>query len=341
MLFSKKFKSINMRFISVVIFLLSMLIMASCENTQQNKMVPNQNKEIIQEKVPEFNSDSAYSFVAKQVEFGPRVPGTPAHSECSDWLVKKFESYKGKVYVQDFKTRVYNGKIFSGKNIIASFNSNAKKRIMLSSHWDSRPYADYDPDPLNHYKPIYGANDGASGVGILLEIARQIYIESPAIGVDIFLWDLEDYGEHRETAGNHENSWGLGSQYWSSNPHIPGYKAAYGILLDMVGAENPTFYHEYYSQQYASSVLENVWNIAEKLGYSAYFINEDAGVVMDDHYYINTIAHIPTIDIIHNNSENQAGFFPQWHTTGDNMNIISKSTLFIVGNTLINLIYHK
>ncbi len=291
--------------------------------------------------IPDFNADSAYAYVAAQVAFGPRVPGTEAHQACANWLSEKLESFGGMVTIQDFKTRVYTGKIYSGKNIIAAFNPEAKKRIMLSAHWDSRPYADYDDDEANHRKPIDGANDGASGVGVLLEIARILQQQSPAVGVDIFFWDLEDYGEHREDMGSHQNSWGLGSQYWSKNPHKPGYRAAFGILLDMVGAANPTFYREYYSNMYAPAVVDKVWKIAASMGYQNYFINQAEGVVMDDHYYINTIAGIPTIDIIHYNPASKNGFFPQWHTQGDNMDIIDKSTLKMVGNVVAKVVYQE
>ncbi|MBN2746036.1 MAG: M28 family peptidase [Bacteroidales bacterium] len=313
----------------------------ACENQPAKPKTISSSQKTAVITMPDFNADSAYVYVEAQVAFGPRVPGTEAHQACANWLIKKLESFGGNVTVQDFKTRVYTGKIYSGKNIIASFNPEAKKRIMLSAHWDSRPYADYDADEANHRKPIDGANDGASGVGVLLEMARLFQQQNPTVGVDIFFWDLEDYGEHRDDMGSHENSWGLGSQYWSKNPHKPGYRAAYGILLDMVGAANPTFYREYYSNMYASSVVDKVWRIAESLGYQNYFINQAEGVVMDDHYYINTIAGIPTIDIIHYNPANKNGFFAQWHTQGDNMEIIDKSTLEMVGKVVTKVVYHE
>lgn len=327
--------------INSVLLIILFVIGVSCNNENQSNQKPVISNPAPKIVIPDFDADSAWSFVNKQVSFGPRVPGTVAHAQCAEWMTNSFKSFGAEVFVQDFKTRVYTGKVFSGKNIIASFNPLAKRRIMLSAHWDSRPYGDHDANSKNHYQPIDGANDGASGVGILLEIARQMQTQLPAVGVDIMLWDLEDYGEHKEAQGNHENSWGLGSQYWSANPHKPGYRALYGILLDMVGAENPTFYKEYYSKQYASAVLDKVWSIADKLGYGNIFINDEAGVVMDDHYYINTIAGIPTIDIIHYNQEFGSGFFPQWHTAGDNMDIISKSSLKIVGHTLLNVIYQE
>jgi Zn-dependent M28 family amino/carboxypeptidase len=323
----------------IVGLILASSMIASCE--QGNNPKPTVNEPVVKIQVPNFNSDSAFSFVKKQVDFGPRVPGSEAHKECANWLAATLESFGAQVTVQNFVTRVYTGKVMSGKNIIASYNPEAKKRIMLSAHWDSRPYGDYDLDETNNYKPIAGANDGASGVGVLLEIARLMQSQMPNIGVDIFFWDLEDFGEHRESTGNHQNSWALGSQYWSANPHIAGYRASYGILLDMVGAENPTFFREHYSMQYAPFIVEKVWKTAYSLGYGNIFINENNGVVTDDHYYINSIAGIPTIDIIHYHPNNKSGFFPQWHTAGDNMDIISKNTLEVVGKTVTHVIYYE
>lgn len=328
----------------IVLFLVSyVFLVLSCKHDHPTTPIkkPSEPKEV-QAALPFFNADSAYAFVKAQVDFGPRVPESEAHKKCASWMVKKFKSYGAKVTIQSFKARAYNGKILSGKNIIASYQPQNKQRIMISSHWDSRPFADHDPDPKNHYKPIDGANDGASGVGIILELARLFQQQHPNIGVDLVLWDLEDYGKHNdETATGDDDSWGLGSQYWSKNPHIPGYQAKYGILLDMVGAENPTFTKEYYSLQYARNIVEKVWKSAAKLGYDSVFLNQEAGAVMDDHFYVNKFASIPTIDIIHYNSSNKSGFFPYWHTLGDNMSVISKSTLGIVGNTLVYVVYNE
>ena len=320
------------------------ILFSACQN-EQNATLPKSNTTTPvakQPTVPGFNADSAYSFVAAQVAFGPRVPGSKAHSLCENWLVNKFKSYGAEVTVQSFKARAYNGKILTGKNIIASFNTGIRKRIMLSSHWDSRPFADHDPNPANHYKAIDGANDGASGVGILMEMARRFAEKPPKVGVDIVLWDLEDYGEHNdEKVQPNEDSWGLGSQYWAKNKHNPGYHADFGILLDMVGAKNPTFTKEYYSMKYAPSVVDKVWKAAWQLGYSDIFLNEKAGAVTDDHVYVNRDAGIPTIDIIHYDPSSKSGFFPQWHTLGDNMDVISKSTLEIVGKVLMRVVYYE
>lgn len=293
-------------------------------------------------KKPAFNSDSAYLFIQKQVDFGPRVPGTASHKECAQWLTMKLSSYGGEIHNQHFKARTYDGKIYDGINIIASFQPEKTQRIMLSSHWDSRPFADHDPDKSKHYQAIDGANDGASGVGVLLEMARLMQLQHPNIGVDIMLWDLEDYGEHNDAIGEPKSdTWCLGSQYWSKNLHDASYSARYGVLLDMVGAKNPVFCKEYYSMQFASFVVEKVWKTAQKLGYQSVFRDIEEGVIMDDHFYINRDAGIPTVDIIHYDSQQKNGFFPHWHTVNDNMESIDKSTLKMVGDVLVELSYSE
>jgi Zn-dependent M28 family amino/carboxypeptidase len=245
------------------------------------------------------------------------------------------------VEVQSFKAKAYNGKILRGKNIIASFRPENKKRVLLSAHWDSRPYADHDPDKEKHDNAIDGANDGASGVGVLIELARQFSAQNPAIGVDIILFDLEDYGPPQDvqTSGSEDN-WGLGSQFWSNNPHKSNYRARYGILLDMVGVKDATFLQEGFSMMYAPSKVKKVWDIADDMGYGDYFVNERGGYITDDHYYINKIINIPTINIIHLDTESENGsFFQHWHTVNDNLEHIDKATLQVVGNVMMNVVY--
>ena len=215
--------------------------------------------------------------------------------------------------------------------------------MLILSHWDSRPYADHDPDPKNHDKSIAGANDGASGVGVILEIARQVSISSPSFGIDLLLVDAEDYGPPQDQMKNEDTSdwWGLGTQYWAKQPHIAGYSAQYGILLDMVGAPNATFLMEAISMNFAPSVVKNVWAIGNSIGYSNYFIFEQGGAITDDHLFINTILSLPTIDIIHLDRTSQTGFYPYWHTVKDDMQSIDKNTLKAVGQTLLTVIYRE
>lgn len=286
----------------------------------------------------EFDAASAYHFVKKQVEFGPRVPGTPAHEACAAWFVQTLKQWTTAVHVQEFKARAYDGRPLDGKNVVASFNPDAKDRILLCAHWDSRPFADHDPDPANHYKPVMGANDGASGVGVLLEVARVLALKKPAAGVDILLLDLEDFGEHANWRGStQEESWGLGSQYWAKNLYPAGYRARFGILLDMVGASGATFPMEGTSMSFAPAVVRQVWAVAKGLGLSKYFIDTPSDPLIDDHMYINRSASIPTIDIIDYDS-GRGGFPSMWHTVGDTLDKIDKNTLAAVGRTLLAVI---
>jgi hypothetical protein len=330
-----------------VLLILAILICGSCNNSSRNQKAGNEEQQKQEEtiKVPPFNADSAYAYVKDQVDFGPRVNNTPAHEKCADFLIRKLKQYCTDVIVQKGQVKAFNGKMLNFKNIIASYNPATNDRIFICSHWDSRPFADHDPDVKKHNTPIDGANDGASGVGVLLEIARQLSISNPAIGVDIIFLDAEDYGapEDMPRDAHSEDWWALGSQYWAKNPHKANYFAKYGILLDMVGAPQATFMEEGYSLQYAPAVVRNVWNIAAKLGYSAYFPFEEGGLITDDHFFINKDLNIPTIDIIHleKKSNGDTGFYPYWHTTKDNMNSIDKATLEVVGKTLMAVIANE
>lgn len=294
--------------------------------------------------VPIFDADSAYSFIEAQVNFGPRVPSTPAHRKCGDYLIAKFESYGATVVTQDMELKAYNGDLLKARNIIAQFNPENGNRIMLCAHWDTRPWADTDPDKANHYKPLPGANDGGSGVGVLLEIARHLGTLQSNMGVDIILFDAEDYGLHEDDShlwSKHRHSWALGSQYWSINPHIPGYNARYGILLDIVGAPNSKFMYEGYSTRFAEDVVYKVWQWASKIGYDNYFVQEDGGVITDDHYYVNSILGLPCIDIINCDPDSPNGFGAYHHTMKDDMQWIDKATLKAVGQTVLTVIYNE
>lgn len=296
--------------------------------------------------IPAFSSDSAYRYVAEQLAFGPRVPGTTAHVKAAEWLFQQLQLRADTAMIQPFKTRVYNNTIIDGSNIIGIFNPQAKKRILLAAHWDSRPYADHDPNPANRRKPIDGANDGASGVGVLLEIARLLRnkpLES-GIGIDIIFFDLEDYGPHQDDPRNQSRDelWALGSQHWSRNPHMAGYRAQFGILLDMVGASGAVFPREYFSQQYASWVLDKVWRTAQRMGYDYMFVNKPGAPISDDHLPVNQIAGIPMINIIHLDPNSSNGtFFEYWHTLGDNLSQIDPKTLQAVGEVVTRVIYES
>lgn len=289
---------------------------------------------------PNFNADSAFSYVKAQTDFGPRTPASEAHEMCANFLENRLAQFCDTVIVQQFTATTYDKKKWPSKNIIGSFAPEKEHRILLAAHWDSRPIADQDPDPTKHETPIDGANDGASGVGVLLEIARQLQIQKPEIGVDIIFFDMEDYGT--PSSENIPGDWWcLGSQYWIKNPHVTDYKADFGILLDMVGGENPTFYHEGYSSYYAQNIVSKVWGTANQLGYGSYFINKSANPITDDHYYILMNTSIPMIDIIHQDVTSGTGFGYVWHTLSDNITHIQKETLEAVGTSVLAVVYAK
>lgn len=325
----------------IVIISLALFSMTSCDNKQNSKPAAQPAPQVKQVVIPDFNADSAYNYVKKQLDFGPRVPGSVAHKQCAEWFVDFFSDKADTVYVQDFRTRLYDGRGIDGKNIIAAFNPEAKKRILLAAHWDSRPFADHDPDKNNWNTPIDGANDGASGVGVLMEIARILNDNPVNIGVDIILFDLEDYGAPYFLNLMTNDDWALGSQYWAKNPHIYNYRAYFGILLDMVGAPNAKFPKEYYSQQFAPALSNDVWKIARELGYDEYFTNELGHPINDDHIYVNAIARIPMIDIIHLENNSESSFYPYWHTVKDNIEQIDPKTLGMVGDVVVNVLYRN
>lgn len=294
---------------------------------------------------PVVNADSAYAFVQRQVDFGPRVPNTEAHRRTSAWFKQKFESYGASVIMQNFTDYIYDGTKVELTNVIASFYPEKKKRILLAAHWDTRPFADRNDEDT--YAAIDGANDGGSGVGVLLEVARVLSENTaPNVGIDIILFDGEDWGEHFEedskpVRDGQDTWWCLGSQYWSKNKHKSGYTAYYGILLDMIGAPGATFYYDSVSRENAGRTLEKVWDIAGQLGHSSMFIKQNGfpGII-DDHVYVNNIARIPMIDII-DYRQGTGSFTPAWHTTNDNMDNISKETLSAVASVLMSVLYNE
>lgn len=290
--------------------------------------------------VPTFNADSAYQYVKAQCDFGPRVPGSEAHSACLAYFVEQFNAFGADtVIVQEGEMTIYDGTEKPVRNVVASYGLGKLNRVMICAHWDSRPFADNDINPDNRRKPIIGANDGASGVGVILELARQLGLKDAAMGVDLILFDLEDWGAPDwEQSKLADGGWALGSKYWASHPHIPGYQAQFAILLDMVGGRGAQFYREYFSEQYAGWVVDKVWNKAADLGLGHLFVNQRGGGVTDDH--INVIrAGIPCIDIIHFQADTESSFGDYWHTHNDDMRNIDPATLDAVGRVLMEIIY--
>ena len=259
-------------------------------------------------------------------------------------LVKQFGCT---VTEQTFVATAWNGKKYNARNIIASYNPDATKRVFVSSHWDSRPFADSDTVKANQTKPVPSANDGASGVGVMLELARTIQLAKtkPTIGIDFICFDVEDLGDGEKAQKDYEQGntqvdyvgFALGSRYWAKNLHKPGYSAFYGILLDMVGGRGATFPKEAYSMQFAPTVVSSVWQTASRLGYSQYFVDTPGSGIVDDHIAPNLIAKIPTIQM-----NTQTGmFFSDHHTTTDDMRNIDRGTLKAVGQTLVQVLYNE
>ena len=313
-----------------------LLLLTAC-GSKQSKPAPQPQAAVV---VPTFNADSAYRYTAAQVDFGPRVPNTEAHVACGDWLAQELERFGAQVTSQHVTLRAYDGTPLKARNIIGSYKPETKKRVLLCAHWDSRPWADADPDPKNHYTPILGANDGASGVGVLLEVARQLQAQPTNIGIDIIFFDAEDYGEHASSTEKPEGmAWCLGSQYWARVPHTDGYMARFGILLDMVGGKDARFHREALSDHFAKHIVDKVWAAAHTSGNGSYFPYAEGGVITDDHLPINQIARIPCIDIIGHYPE--TGFAPTWHTMDDTMENIDPAVLRAVGQTVLQVIYNE
>lgn len=302
---------------------------------------------------PAFNADSAYAYTATQCAFGPRPMNTAAHEKCGEWIVAKFRQYGCKVQTQPTVVTGYDGTKLNCTNIIASYNPEATTRILICAHWDSRPWADNDPDSTKHHTPIMAANDGASGIGVMIELARllqqqdkkdqdspSLSLKQEGLGIDFVCFDAEDWGTPQwSNKPDNGSSWALGAQYFSS--HLPkGYEARYGILLDMVGGEGAHFYREQMSEQYAPSIVRKVWRAAGRAGYRNLFPQEEGGAITDDHLPLNQTAHIPTIDIIPYYPDcSQSSFGPTWHTVSDTMAHIDKRTLKAVGQTLVQVLF--
>jgi hypothetical protein len=321
---------------------LGLTAVVSCGNSKKADDSKEVEKKVVI-KAPEFSADSAYAYIQAQADFGPRVPNTQAHRDCGEYLAKQLEKFGAKVYNQYADLTAWDGTILKARNIIGAYKPESKKRVMLCAHWDSRPYADNDPDEKNHHKHILGVNDGASGVGVLLEIARQIQHQSPELGIDIIFFDAEDYGIPEFHRGNYKaNTWCLGSQYWARTPHVSNYFARFGILLDMVGAKGSTFYYEGYSSRTAGSQMKKIWKKAHELGYGNWFVKKDGGEVTDDHVYVHAIARIPCVDIINYDPTcENSSFGPTWHTINDNISNIDRNTLKAVGQTVMDVIYNE
>lgn len=312
--------------------ILALIALAFLQSCQENKPADTETNVEANLLSPDFDADSAYAYTKAQVDFGPRTPSTEAHAKTASYLLAKFKSFGGEVQVQQAPVKTYDGKTHQLKNIIASFYPAKKPRILITAHWDTRPFSDQDADDNMHDKPFDGANDGASGVAVILEIARQISQKQPDVGVDFTLWDVEDYGKGNDETAN-ETTWCIGSQYWAKNQSVKADKPIYAINSD-----NAQFAQDEVSRKYAQNIVSKVWKIAAELGYGNYFINVTSGNLIDDHFWINQ-AGVPAIDIIH--YTDATGFYSNWHTQLDNLNTIDRNTLKAVGQTVLETIYRE
>ena len=318
-------------------FLIVASLFTSCKSNKQAT------EEVLQPVGPAFIADSAMAYCQAQCDFGPRTMNSKAHDLCEEWIINKFKGFGLEVETQKADLTGWDGTKLHSTNIIARFNPQAERRILICAHWDSRPWADNDPDSTNWHKPVLAANDGASGVGVMLEVARLLQNDTTlAIGVDLVCFDAEDYGtpQWAEKNEDSENTWALGAQYWAKN--LPeNYKPQFGILLDMVGGQGAKIYQEQNSIRYAASIVDKVWSAARHAGFSSVFANEVGGGVTDDHIPVNE-AGIPTVDIIPFYPDcRQSSFGPTWHTINDDMEHLDINTLKAVGQTLIQVIYSE
>ena len=297
-----------------------------------------------------FSSDSAYAYIEKQMEYGPRVPNSKAHNDCAVWFIQQFRAWGAQVELQRGQMPDYRGNMQQIYNIIAHFSTPqiaSKPRILLGAHYDTRPWCDEEEDYADRFYNVPGANDGASGVGVLMEIGRQLgqrlqdsTLRTP---VDIILFDCEDSGTPRVYTGpEREDTWCLGSQLWATDYarkvesgewRAESYQ--FGIVLDMIGAPDAIFPREMYSTQYAANYQQQIWRTAQRLGYGTHFSEQQSYPITDDHYYVNYIAGIPCVDIIHYDVRNATGFPWWWHTRQDDMSNISKTTLQAVGEVVM------
>lgn len=297
---------------------------------------------------PEFVADSAMSYIQAQCAFGPRVPGSTAHEACGDWIMAKFQELGATVAQQRTELRGYDGQLLPCRNITASVRPEQADRILITAHWDSRAWADNDPDEANHHTPVLAANDGASGIAVMLEMARAMMTQDLVCGVDFVCFDLEDQGTPQWAEGQNADDaladdadyWCLGSRYWSEMAFATGYSARYAINLDMVGGRGARFEMEGFSLYYATPLVNMIWHLADQLGYGEFFPVRKAGYVTDDHVPVNQIAHIPAVDIIPHQSDGHSSFGPTWHTVNDTPEAIDPAVLKAVGQTILQLLYN-
>ena len=313
------------------------ILVAACHHTGDTPSSSTPQPDYSAVQLPPFSADSAYRYVADQLQFGFRTPGSRGHAECAAYIARQMARWCDTIVTQDFTTTLWDGSEAHGRNIIASINPTADKRILLAAHWDSRLWADHDPDASQHRLPVMGANDGASGTAMLMELARAMQALPPSVGVDFIFFDLEDQGTPEWADSYADNTWCKGAQHWANYPHRPFYHALYGVLFDMVGTASPRFTKEEVSRHYATAITDKLWRVAAAIGEGQTFVSEASPAILDDHLYINQVAGIPTVDIVQNDAT--GSFFPHWHTRTDDLSTIDVKTLQTVARVVLTMIY--
>ena len=331
----------KLHILTAIISILVATCATSCRTTSNGDVSQNTQEEKRLKTLAKFNRDSAYSYVRRQVAFGPRVAGTEGNRLCREYIANEFRRHGAEnVRIQEGEVTAFTGTVLPIGNIMASHNPEIKDRILLVAHYDTRPWSDSDQNEENRIHPVIGANDGGSGVGVLLEIARQLKSAPAPVGVDFLIVDAEDYGQ-ASGFSNHDSSWCLGTQYWTEHmPYASDSLPRYAVLLDMVGGIDAKFHREYFSDRNARKIVDKVWSIGERSGYQNRFVNKNGGSVVDDHIFLNE-AGIPAIDIIESKNDNTGTFPATWHTSNDTMENIDPASLEAAGQTLLNLLHNE
>lgn len=266
----------------------------------------------------EFDGSRAMAYVRTQMAFGPRVPGTAAHRNAGDWLVTELRTRADTVIVQTWTHQTADGKRLPMRNVLARFNPSATERVLYLAHWDSRPTAEKAADPAARSGPTPGANDGASGVAVLLGIADALKAQPASIGVDLLFVDGEDWGDFDSNTDVL-----IGSRYFVE--HLPGnFAPRFGVLFDMVGKPDARFLYEPHSMRAAPDVIQLVWSTAQRLGHGAYFPTRETFAITDDHlpFIEKGFKVIDVIDID----------YDYHHTPEDTEDKVSERTLQVVGD---------
>jgi hypothetical protein len=291
-----------------------------------------------------FSGDSALAYARTQVGFGPRVPGGAGHRRAGDWIVAQMRARADSVEVQTWIHVTQRGDTLPMRNILARFRPGVPERVLYVTHWDTRPTADNDRNLGARQRPIPGANDGASGVGLFVALADALKSTPPTVGVDLLFVDGEDYGEFEDASDTTKNKDVLiGSQYYASRMP-PAYKPIYGVVWDMIGDKSLQLYPEGHSMSAAPEVVSRVWGTAQELGYGKYFINEPKSGITDDHlpFIRKGLRVIDVIDIDYC-SDGSTGCTADatrnlHHTQDDTIDKISAKSLQIVGDVALTLL---